>query len=358
MMRMARRIAACPSGGSCKLGHAVARMIATLCIAAAASAAPAAEQRVAVPTDAVFAPGSFWYASIPAAVPLHPDSAAFVAEFLRQKKAYYGNVTINMRAYSSPVYIAPADAPVTRVSEWDCQKKGFQDPRLAEQWAAVPMIPAAEPADGSDAEMTIYQPATDTLWEFWQFRKTDGQWSACWGGRMTGVSRSEGIWPGHYGTTATGLPFIGGQITAEELQRGEIRHAMGIALVDAEAAGILSWPARRSDGYNPARAPNRIPEGLRFRLDPDVDVDGLNMHPVGKIIARAAQKYGFIVWDKAGAISLRAQNPKSYQAMGMENPYPALFAGTPAYAILNGFPWNRMQFLPKDYGRTSRVGEK
>jgi hypothetical protein len=97
--------------------------------------------------------------------------------------------------------------------------------------------------------------------------------------------------------------------------------------------------------------PNRIPEGTRFRLDPSVNVDALPIHPVGRIIARAAQKYGFVVWDRAGALTLRMQNPKSYTAMGLPEPYAALFNGTPTYAILNNIPWDRLQFLPKDYGK-------
>ena len=140
-------------------------------------------------------------------------------------------------------------------------------------------------------------------------------------------------------------------MTAEELTRGEIRHAIGISLVETEASSVISWPAKRSDGKNPALAPNRIPEGLRFRLDPTVNVDALAMTYAGKIIAKAAQKYGFVVWDKAGAISIRSQNPRSYTALGQADPYPALFGGKPSYAVLNGFPWERLQFMPKDYGK-------
>ncbi len=75
------------------------------------------------------------------------------------------------------------------------------------------------------------------------------------------------------------------------------------------------------------------------------------MHPIGKIIAKAAQKYGLVVWDKARGISLRAQNPKSYTKLGQADPYPALFKGTPTYALLIGFPWERLQFLPMNYGK-------
>lgn len=319
-------------------------LMVTLLFAAAADAAT-------LPTDAVFAADSFWYSPIPRVVPLHPQSEAFVQEFLRQKKAYYGNVNLNAREYASPVYVVGPEIKGTDVTEWNCQNKGFTDPHLARQWKAVPIPVHAQAADGTDAEMTIYQPSSDTVWEFWRARKHDGAWQACWGGRMERASHSDGVFAQHYGTTATSLPFIGGQITAEELQRGEIRHAIGIALVDAEHHAIKSWPAHRSDGYNPKRVANRIPEGLRLRLDPAVDVERLKLHPVAATIARAAQKYGFVVWDKAGAISLRLQNPKSWTARGAPDPYPALFQGRARSAVMDGFPWDRLQFLPIDFGK-------
>jgi len=305
----------------------------------------------ALPTDSVFAPTSFWYQPIPANVQLHQNSSNFVAEFLRQKETYYKTVGLNTSSYASPVYIAGTTTQTKQVSYWDCQRKGYIPGGLVLQWNAVPIVEGAIPADGTDAEMTVYQPSTDSLWEFWKIRSLDGQWSGCWGGQMQNVSASSGIWPAPYGTTATGLPFIGGQITAEELSRGEIRHVIGISLVDAEDSSIVSWPANRSDGYNPTNAPNRIPEGTRFRLNPDVNLDTLSLHPMGKIIAKAAQKYGFVVWDKAGALTLRLQNPKSYTAVGKADPYPALFNGTPSYAILKNVPWDQLQFLPFNYGK-------
>lgn len=304
-----------------------------------------------LPTDHIFAADSFWYTPIPAEVKLHENSAAFVAEFMRQKTTYYGTVNINTTSYASPVYYASKETPSSKVAYWNCQNKAYIDESLVEQWSAVPVPSYAIPAKGSDAEMTIYQAATDTLWEFWQTRSNNGKFQACWGGRITNASKSEGIFDKYYGTTATSLPFIGGQITAEELQRGEIKHVIGISLVDLAGSSVFSWPAHRSDGYNPKNLPNKIPEGLRFRLDPKIDVDTLNMHPAGKIIAKAAQKYGFVVWDKAGAISIRAQNPYSYTTLGKADPYEKLFAGTKAYAILNGFPWGRLQFLPMNYGK-------
>lgn len=320
-------------------------------LAAALVSLPISASAQTLLTDAVFSTSSFWYTPIPATAPLHPNSANLVKELLRQKAAYYNTVTINTRDYTSPVYIAPAGAPTVKVTPWDCQRKGYIDTSLAQQWAAVPVPAHAVQSKGTDAEMTVYQPSTQTLWEFWQAKKVDGKWQACWGGRIQGTRSSPGVFYKYYGTTATSLPFIGGQITAEELKRGEIRHAIGFSVVDAEDKSIFSWPANRSDGSNPNRIAHRIPEGLRFRLDPRVNVDALPMSRTGKIIAKAAQKYGFVVWDRSGALSLRAQNAYSYIQVGQSDPYPALFEGKPNYAVLNGFPWDKVQFLPMHYGR-------
>jgi hypothetical protein len=181
-------------------------------------------------------------------------------------------------------------------------------------------------------------------------KTSTGGWRACWGGKMTNVSSNPGIWTKPYGAAATGLPFAPGQITADELRSGVINHVIGIAIVDAENWDKWSWPANRSDGWNSANVPNRIWEGQRFRIDPTVNIDALNLSRVGKMVAIAGQKYGFVVWDKAGSISLRFENPKSLTLVGQADPYPDLFGGMPNYAVLNGVPWDKLQFLPVNYG--------
>ena len=313
----------------------------------------AAEELAQTQATIVFGANSFWYSPIPADVTLHPNSANFAADLVRQVKL--AAPTINMSEYSATVFVADATTPTTPVVEWDCFGRGSHDAGLAQQFSAVPIPLYAVPADGTDHEMAIYQPSTDQLWEFWNARKVSGQWQTCWGGRLQHISSSSGIFRAPYGGAATGLSYVAGQITPEELRAHEIRHVMGIALIEVEDFPIFSFPANRSDGYNrDPRYPNRVPEGLRIRLDPAVNVDALNLHPVAKTIARAAQIYGFVVWDKAGAISLRATNPKSYTARGEPDPYVALLNGMPNWAVLNGFPWDKLQFLPMNYGKLLR----
>lgn len=303
--------------------------------------------------DTVFAKTSFWYTPIPNEVELAVNTVELTNEFVRQKVKYYNNVKVNTYDYAAPVYTVDSTVKGVKVGFNNCQNKTYVDSTFTSMTSAVAIPSYAQPSAGTDGEMAIYQPSTNTYWELWKAKldTTTGTWSACWGGKISNVSTSNGIFQKGYGTTATGLPFVGGQVTAEELAQGEIKHAIGISLVDTDSAWVISWPANRSDGYNPSGLPNRIAEGQRFRLDPTINVDALSMSKAGKVIAKAAQKYGFVVWDKAGALSIRAQNPKTYTAQGKPDPYPALYENKPTYAVLNGFPWERLQFLPKDYGK-------
>lgn len=345
----------------------------TLSMSQARSVTAAFADNAPFVVDRVFAPNSFWYTPIPTNAPLDPKSAIYAQGLALQVKTYYGNVNLNTYDFASPIYVVQTSGtPVNpgnpvgttpvylngvrqNVTAWDCRNQGWVDGGLVEQFKDVPIPTGAKSGDGQtqypDNEMAIYDPSTQTYWEFWVMRQENGGWKACWGGRLQNVAQSDGRFPWPYGTTATGLPFIGGQITAEELAQGEIRHAIGIALVDVANWDDFSWPATRSDGWNPNNDPDRIREGTRFRLDPSINVDTLPLHPIGKIIARAAQKYGFVVWDKAGSVSLRTKNPYSYTVAGQPDPYPALFGNTASWDILKGFPWERTQFMPKDYGK-------
>ena len=336
-----------------------------------ATPAPTAAPTTASSTSItrVFAPSSFWYQPIPSNATLNPLSAEYAKNLVAQiVNRYNGTTALNTTSYAAPIYFVQTvgggktvtwqdGMPIYPVSQTvdvgfnDCQNKGWTDPNLIAQWKGVPIPAGATEALGTDSEMSIYDISTKTLWDFWVMRQSNGQWTACWGGRIQNTTQSDGIYPNPYGTTATGLPFIGGEITAQELKNGAINHVIGISLPSPAKYPTLSWPANRTDGYNLDNQVNAIPEGTRMRLDPSVNVDALPLTPVGKIIAKAAQKYGFVVWDTAGNVSLRAVNPMTYTLAGAADPYPALFSGLAYWQVLQNFPWDKMQFMPKDYGK-------
>lgn len=65
---------------------------------------------------------------------------------------------------------------------------------LLEQLSAVPIPDHAMPALGTDSEMVVWQPETDTIWEMWVAEKdANGNWSACYGGRMENASQKIGV---------------------------------------------------------------------------------------------------------------------------------------------------------------------
>jgi hypothetical protein len=295
----------------------------------------------------LFAPDSVWNAPLPANAALDPASSALVASLqwtVNQNMAAGWGPWIET-GQASTLYTVPPDQPTVRVQ----LDPGSWKAGLQQVFNAVPIPTDAKPAAGTDAHMTIWQPSTDRLWEFWQARKLTDGWHANYGGAFAAVSRSPGYfdtnsWPGlsvpTWGATATSLPVIAGTMTIAELQSGVIPHALAMDIPEARAK-TYAFPAQRTDGASTSG--NSIPEGARFRLDPRLNIDQLNLPPVTRAMAIAAQRHGIIVRDVTHhAISFFAENPVSAGA----NPYAALYGGTPyPTSVMKAFPWSHLQLV-------------
>jgi hypothetical protein len=308
-----------------------------------------------VPTNG-FAPNGPWNTKLPLDVPLAPNSAAIVANIATDQAENFGSWAINTDSYSAPIYYVGPDTPLQRWSFSDCLNLPDLAPVIADSLAAVPTPADLIVSQGTDESVAIYQPATDTYWDFWRAEQdAAGHWSACWGGKIEHYHRNPGIFPNPLGATATGLPFGAFTIRIDDLRRGYIDHAINIATVRTRA-NCFSWPASRDDGNTEGAD---IPcEGQRFRLDPTFDVNTL-LSPAARTIARAMQEYGLIMTDKAGALVTQAEDPRPYMAShGGVDPYPALMDpdnlvpdGFEKYVILSQIPVTRLQALPLDYGK-------
>ena len=309
--------------------------------------------------ERVFAEDSFWYRRLPDGTPTDPDSDRIVAALVRQAERHFGrpgspNVTINTMTYAPPIYVAQRSDPLVTFGWENCQDKEHGDDGLIRDHLTDVRLPAdAVPAEGSDAEMVVYDPAADVLIETWKTKHhPDGSWTACWGGRIDEAGSDDGAFDPPFGVAASGLSLLGGTIRAAELQSGRIDHVVGIALPYTAAKPTRSVPAPRTDGVNPEGWP--VPaQGQMLRLPAGLDLDSMPLSPTARAIAEAAQNYGLIVWDTAGAVSFRAENP-----LGMtDNPYPEIFRERYPYAELAGdrsrgevaFPLERLEVLPMDY---------
>ncbi len=243
---------------------------------------------------------------------------------------------------STPIYVVGLHQRCVRVHLDVTQAYGKT---LRAAFARVPLPADAHPAAGSDAHLTLIQPSTNSMWEFFKLRRERDEWHAGWGGAIHDVSASPGYytsisWPGahpYWGATATSLPVVAGTITIGELEQGHIDHALAISIPNARR-GVFAFPAQRTDGTLTASV--AIPEGSIFRLDPKVNIPSLHLPRVVSIMAEAAQRYGIIVRDKTlDAIAFYAEDPTPLGT----NPYVRLFGGKTPGVLLKSFPWKYLQ---------------
>ena len=296
----------------------------------------AGDQILPLPSVNPFSPTSFWNAPLAATAPLDPNSGALVQELVRQVNAY--GTWMDTASYSVPVYVVGPGQPTQHVT------LNVWAPDLQAEFNAVPIPSTAQAAAGTDEHMTVWQPSTDKMWEFWKMQKESDGWHAQWGGEMDHVSTNPGYFThsgqtNNWGATATGLPLLGGLVTQADLQRGYINHALAMAIVQTTAK-CWSWPAQRTDGAG-STGTTSIPEGTRFRLNPAINIASLNLPPITRMLAQAAQTYAIVVRDKGGDVALFGQDQKSMAT----NPWPAEFPNTYPSVLLARFPWADLQVL-------------
>jgi hypothetical protein len=304
---------------------------------------------------------------------LHPDAAldsrseAWVSDLQRQVRAY--GASVNIDRFSPPLYVVGRDQPTIRVRAASVEGKPPPAPELGQIWNAVPLPLGFAPAEGTDRDAVIYQPDTGRYWEFWLLSRTGThvensagrrvpQWQAYWGGFIETLGESPGFFVQtasgtKFGTAATGLALLGGLMTMAELRRGAVEHAIHFAIPETRERTRWVLPAQRSDGQTASDL--AIPEGATFRLPADLDLDALDMDPFARVLARAVQRYGMVLRDRAGSVAFYAENPgkafKTHPYFGEngilacpEGHYEQLCAPD-MNNRLRGFPWARLQAL-------------
>jgi hypothetical protein len=291
---------------------------------------------------------------------LDPSSGAVVGaldELVAGEEQAQDGPAVNAAAFSVPIYTVAADQPTVTVT-----LRPGPDSVLAgglalqRAWSAVPLPADARPAAGTDGHLVVWQPSTDRLWEFWRLAREGEGWFASWGGAMQNVSKDPGVygaeaWPGArpgWGASASSLSIAGGLITLEDLELGQINHALAMAVPNVRA-GVYASPARRSDGKTDD--PLALPEGAHLRLDPSLNLSALHLPRVTLLIARAAQRYGIYVRDGASNVTFYAQDPTPTGTEPYGGPH-GYFEGERATDLVASFPWSHLQLLKMTLHRT------
>jgi hypothetical protein len=271
-------------------------------------------------------------------------------------KAQKNGSFVNTTHYSTPVYTVPAGQPTQQVMvDYPPQNPCVPgltagNPCLVKRWEAVPLPANPVPSDGTDRHLVVYQPSSDTMWEFWLFRvdPVSGQAHAVYGGRIQNLSTN----PGHYtdtpgkrfGAAATSIPPLAGLQRISELQAGVINHVVSFAMLNPQRG--FRWPAQRSDGTNPLATAAR--EGTCFRFPPALNLANYNLTRYGLTLATAIQRYGMVMTDRTtSGLVVFAEGPSdgSDPYNGPVGIFTGLSPGASVGGVLRNFPWYQLKAL-------------
>lgn len=157
-------------------------------------------------------------------------------------------------------------------------------------------IPADAPIEGGpdsdgDRHVLVVDVGQCLLYEMWNaWPQEDGSWHAGSGAVFdlrTNVLRPAG-WTS---ADAAGLPILPGLVRYEEIEAGEIRHALRFTAHATQQAYL--WPARHYASSDPS--PLLPPMGQRFRLRASFDV---SPYPAQvQVLLNALKTYGMILAD-------------------------------------------------------------
>jgi hypothetical protein len=175
----------------------------------------------------------------------------------------------------------PQNLPIEGWPKW--QAKDGSRPTLA----AIQNRPAAYE---DDRHAIIIDPTAGKLYEFFVMGRTADGWSAS--SAATFDLKSNKLRPDTWTSAdAAGLPIFPAVVRYDELQRGEIEHALRFTIRRSRKEYV--YPATHQAGHGDEENLPRM--GERFRLRQDFNTAGFS--PNVRTILKALKKYGMFVAD-------------------------------------------------------------
>jgi hypothetical protein len=229
----------------------------------------------------VFPSNNAWNQDI-SALPVHPNSANYIASFNSGNNDYLHADFGGGGEYGIPFLVVPQNEPMIPI---DFVAYGDEsDP------GPYP-IPLNAPIEGgSDRHTLAVQQGTCKLYELFVANPLADHWEADSGAIWdlnTGALRPAG-WTS---ADAAGLPILPGLARYDEVLAGEIRHALRVTVNQTQRGYILPATHWASSSTNP----NLPPMGLRLRLKANYDISGYTGE--ARVILETLKKYGLIVAD-------------------------------------------------------------
>lgn len=127
---------------------------------------------------------------------------------------------------------------------------------------------------------------------FYSWPRSDGAWDAG-SGAIFNLNSNKLRPDGWTSADAAGLPILPGLVRYDEIEKGEITHALRFTARNNHIRKEYVWPARHQANTSTSLA--LPPMGQRFRLKANVNISGFSEKT--RIILKAMKKYGLILAD-------------------------------------------------------------
>ncbi len=269
------------------------------------------------PTKRFFSDASFWNQPIPKNAELDAKNNYWIS--LLERDPSGENVGMNVHKYTIPIYeVDSKNIPFQKMKNipyivWYDKYMIFRhEPEFDS--IGVPVQTYMTASGGADQHIAIVDWEANRAWDmFYVQQLEDGTWQSATG--MTypldgsggfnqsdfAVQLNESIHS--YGPSiAAGVPAIAGVVRYDEVKSGEIRHKIAGALRFVAYQEYV-FPATWTDG----NFDGGIPEGTVIQLDPELDTSQFGLTKGELVVAKALQKYGFVVIDFAEATTIRVE---------------------------------------------------
>ncbi|MGA8535465.1 MAG: hypothetical protein WB615_15255 [Candidatus Tumulicola sp.] len=228
-------------------------------------------------------PADNWWNTDISNYPVDPLSNQYIASIPGNLHPDFGHRS----SYGIPFDIVPASQPEVPVH---FLYRSQSDP------GPYPIPPNAQieggPHSNGDRHVLVLQQGSCTLYEMWRAFPKDGgtQWRAG-SGAIFPLDTNKLRPNGWTSADAAGLPILPALIKCDEVQAGEIDHALRFTVENTQAGYIHPATHFASSSKNK----DLPPMGLRVRLKASFDISGFNR--TAQIILTAMKTYGMFVAD-------------------------------------------------------------
>lgn len=279
-----------------------------------------------MPSPEAFRQASWWNTPLGGA-PVDSHSTAYIEDSERSQNTqdYLKLVTGD---YAGPIFKAKRTDPVYTIEP---QKFGVS--------VRVHIPLRASPQPSTDAEMTVYDAATDQVVGLWHASFVDGTWTADGVDRYylssDGISERLGGRKGNIGHR--GIPAALRAVQRSQVSQGAINHRLVVSwhatAAQTPEGRSAYWPMTQAEqGHQGV-----VPEGIVIRIKPSVDLTTRGLTPAALVVATALQDYGAVIGDNSGS----GNNLKLQQN--------ASWAGVLSTDSLKSIPWKDWVFVKGGY---------